>query len=269
MKWSALECASIRAWEEELSRLTINDLQLMKNKGEKIAAGVCYDVQMTKIWERAGVDLLSVGDSVSRTFLGMEDDSEFSLDAMLLFGKAVARVAQRAVVNVDMPTVTCNAGPKAVEEAAKRIKSETLADMTKVDIRTQEEELFDDVLAVIGTGFPVYPQIGFDVWGPSHGSTKDFDHVMKWCNAVQDAGAVMIDLTNVSHEIYSAVANAIKVPVIGGQSGPEADGRIYVSYLLTGYRSDSIDKNDGTPSAAKYIYEIASDAVSKIHSGTW
>lgn len=241
----------------------------MKNNGEKIAAGVCYDVQMTKIWERAGVDLLSVGDSVSRIFLGMDDDSEFSLDAMLLFGKAVTRVAERAVVNIDMPTVTCNAGPKAVEEAAKRIKFETLADMTKVDIRTQEEELFDDVLAVIGTGFPVYPQIGFDVWEPAHGSAKDFDHVMKWCNAVQDAGAVMIDLTNVSHEIYAEVSTSIKIPVIGGQSGPEADGRIYVSYLLAGYRADSIDKTDGSPNAAKYIYEIALDAVSKIHSGAW
>ncbi len=261
--------SALEIMEEELSRLTIEDLQVMKTKGLKIAAGVCYDVQMTKIWERAGVDLLSVGDSVSRIFLGMEDDLEFSLDAMLLFGKAVSRVAEKAVVNVDMPTVTCNAGPKAVEEAAKRIRDETVADMTKVDIRTQEEELFDDVLAVIGTGFPVYPQIGFDVWEPSHGSAKDFDHVMKWCNAVQDAGAVMIDLTNVSHEIYAEVAKSLKVPVIGGQCGPEADGRIYVSYLLTGYRADSIDKEEESPGAAKHIYDIALNAVSKIHAGAW
>ena len=70
-----------------MARLTIADLQQMKNDGRKIAAGVCYDVQMTRILERAGVDLLSVGDSVSRTFLGMESEDEFSLDAMLLFGR--------------------------------------------------------------------------------------------------------------------------------------------------------------------------------------
>ncbi len=137
-----------------MARLTIADLQQMKVDGRKIAAGVCYDAQMTRILEHAGVDLLSVGDSVSRTFLGMEDEDEFTLDAMLLFSKAVCRTAERAVVNVDMPTAVCNAGPKAVEEAAKRIKDELGADMTKVDIRTQEEALFEDVLAVIALAFP-------------------------------------------------------------------------------------------------------------------
>ena len=252
-----------------MPRLTIADLQQMKNEGKKIAAGVCYDVQMTRIWERAGVDLLSVGDSVSRTFLGMENEDEFTIDAMLLFGKAVSRVAERAAVNVDMPTATFTAGPKAVEAAARRIKEETGADMTKVDIRTQEEKLFDDVLAVVQAGLPVYPQIGFDVWEPRHEDAAAHDHVMKWCSAVQDAGAVMIDLTNVSNEIYADVAKAMRVPVIGGQTGPEADGRIYVSYALTGYRADSIDRTDGAPSAAKYIYDIASQAVANVHAGAW
>ena len=252
-----------------MPRLTIADLQRMKDEGRKIAAGVCYDVQMARILERAEVDLLSVGDSVSRTFLGMEDENEFTIDAMLLFGKAVSRVAERAAVNVDMPTATCNAGPKAVEEAARRIKDETGADMTKVDIRTQEERLFDDVLAVIGTGLPVYPQIGFDVWEPRHEDAAAHEHVLKWCQAVQDAGAVMIDLTNVSHEIYADVARSMRVPVIGGQTGPEADGRIYVSYALAGYRVDTMDRTDGSASAARYIYDIAQQAIANVHAGAW
>ena len=252
-----------------MARLTIADLQRMNDEGRKIAAGVCYDVQMTRIWERAGVDLLSVGDSVSRTFLGMEDEDEFTIDAMLLFGRAVARVAERAVVNVDMPTAVCNAGAKAVEAAARRIGEETGADMTKVDIRTREEALFDDVLAVIEAGLAVYPQIGFDVREPAHGDAAAREHVLRWAGAVQDAGAVMIDLTNVTHDIYAEVSKAMRVPVIGGQTGPEADGRIYVSYALTGYRSDTIDRTDGGPSAARYIFEIASAAVANVHAGTW
>ncbi len=74
---------------------------------------------------------------------------------------------------------------------------------------------------------------------------------MKWANAVQDAGAVMIDLTNVTLNIYADVSKAMRIPVIGGQTSPESDGRIYVSYALVGYRSDAIDRADG--SAAKYI----------------
>ncbi len=252
-----------------MARVTIADLQQMKNEGRKIAAGVCYDVQMARILERAGVDLLSVGDSASRTFLGMETEDEFTLDAMLLFGKAVSRVAERAAVNIDMPTALCNAGPKAVEAAAQHIKEETSADMTKVDIRTQEEQLFDDVLAVVGTGLPVYPQIGFDVWEPRREDAAAHEHVLKWCAAVQDAGAVMIDLTNVSHEIYADVARSMRVPVIGGQTGPEADGRIYVSYALTGYRADALDRTDGGASAAKYIYDIVQQAIGNVHAGAW
>ena len=250
-----------------MARLTIADLQQMKVDGRKIAAGVCYDVQMTRILERAGVDLLSVGDSVSRTFLGMENEDEFTLDAMLLFGKAVCRTAERAVVNVDMPTAVCNAGPKAVEVAAKRIKNELGADMTKVDIRTQEEALFEDVLAVIAAGLPVYPQIGFPVGEPRHGGPETHEHIMKWANAVQDAGAVMIDLTNVTLDIYADVSKAMHIPVIGGQTGPESDGRIYVSYALVGYRADAIDRADG--SAAKYIFDIANEAIANVHAGTW
>ena len=252
-----------------MPRMTIADLQRMKDDGQKIAAGVCYDVQMTRILERAGVDLLSVGDSVSRTFLGMESEDEFSLDAMLLFGKAVSRVAERAVVNVDMPTAVCGAGPSAVAEAARRIREETGADMTKVDIRTQEEALFDCVLAVVESGLPVYPQIGFPVGEPRHGGPETREHVMKWANAVQDAGAVMIDLTNVTLDIYAEASAAMRVPVIGGQTGPESDGRIYVSYALAGYRADTIDRTDGAPSAARYIYDVARDAVAAVHAGTW
>lgn len=249
-----------------MARLTIADLQQMKRDGNKIAAGVCYDVQMTRIWERAGVDLLSVGDSVSRTFLGMESEGEFTIDAMLLFGKAVSRVAQRAVVNVDMPGSVASAGSKAVESAARRIKSETGADMTKIDIRTQEEELFDGVLAVLEAGLPVYPQIGFDVWEPAHGDAAAHEHVLKWCDAVQQAGAVMIDLTNVSHEIYADVSATMKIPVIGGQSGPEADGRIYVSYALAGYRADKLDADADTPNAAQFMFDVARNAIDEVHS---
>ncbi|MDE2837158.1 MAG: 3-methyl-2-oxobutanoate hydroxymethyltransferase [Chloroflexota bacterium] len=252
-----------------MARLTIADLQQMKNDGKKIAAGVCYDVQMTRILERAGVDLLSVGDSVSRTFLGMQSEDEFSLEAMLLFGKAVSRVAERAAVNVDMPTVVCNAGPKAVEAATRRIKEETGADMTKVDIRMQEEELFDDVLAVIEAGLPVYPQIGFPVFEPRHGGPETHEHIMKWANAVQDAGAVMIDLTNVTLDIYADVAKTMRIPVIGGQTGPESDGRIYVSYMLAGYRANDLDRTDGGPNAARYMLEAFEKTFASVHDATW
>ncbi len=89
---------------------------------------------------------------------------------------------------------------------------------------------------------------------------------LKWAHAVEDAGAAMIDLTMVSHEIYEAVTKAMTIPVIGGQSGPEADGRIYVGASMTGYQTGLLDRADAPPSAAAFMYDIIEKAVSETHS---
>ena len=251
-----------------MARLTVADLQEMKRDGKKIAAAVVYEFQMAKICDRAGADLLSVGDSLGRVFLGQESVDDFRIDEMIPFAKAVTRAATHAVVSVDMPTATCKAGPAAVARAARRIKEEVGADMTKVDIREQEEELFDDVRAVIETGLAVYPQVGFPAGAAStglRGTPADRDHVLKWAHALQDAGAALLDLTSVTAEIYGEVCKSLRIPVIGGQTGPEADGRIYVSYSLVGYQAAALDRSGA--SAARFIYDIAKKAIDGVHAG--
>ena len=254
-----------------MARLTVADLQKMKDDGKKIAAGVVYEAQMTRIFERAGVDLLSVGDSLGRAFLGHEKSSDYLFEEMLVFGRAVSRTAERAVVNLDMPGSVGDRGATEVLKAARRIKEETSADMTKVDIRGQEEALIDEVQAVIEGGLSAYPQIGFEyvAGGDMHGSPADHENTLKWAHAVEDAGASIIDLTMVSHEIYADVAKSVHIPVIGGQAGPEADGKIYVSYGLVGYQAQTIDRDDGRPSAARFMYDIAKEAVDAVHAGAW
>ena len=253
-----------------MPRKTIADLQRMKERGQKICAGVVYEAQMTRIFERAGVDMLSVGDSLGRALLNYPNSDDYPVDDMLVFARAVCRTAEKAVVNVDLPTQVCDAGPKEVERVARILKN-IGADMTKIDIRTREEELFDEVHAVIASGIAAYPQIGFPVApdAPRHGSSEDHDHVMKWAQAAQDAGAVMIDLTMVTPDIYRDVTRSMSIPVIGGQAGPEADGKIWVAWSLVGYLAQTIDAEGDAPSAAKYIYDIVSKAVGDVHAGAW
>lgn len=254
-----------------MARLTIQDLQQMKRDGKKIAATVVYDFQMTKICEKAGADLLSVGDSLGRRFLGQSGADDTTIEDMIPFAKAVVRARERAVVSVDMPTSTCNAGPLEVAKAARRIKDEVGADMTKVDLRQQEDKFFDDVRTVLDIGLPVYPQIGFPAGGGGgklYGSAEDREHILKWAHALEDAGASMLDLTSVTPEIYAEVCQGLKIPVIGGQAGPEADGKIYVSYSLVGYQAADIGRTD-KPSTARFIYDIAKGAIDNVHSGKW
>ena len=89
-------------------KLTPKDLQQMKAEGKKIAAAVVYDATMTEICEAAGVDLLSIGDSVGRTYLGQDEPDDYTVEEMMVFARAVGRTAKRAVVSVDMNPPSLN-----------------------------------------------------------------------------------------------------------------------------------------------------------------
>jgi 3-methyl-2-oxobutanoate hydroxymethyltransferase len=255
-----------------VARLTVADLQQMKRDGRKIAAAVVYEYQMTRICERAGVDLLSVGDSLGRNILGQEDLDECTVDDMIPFARAVVRGRERAVVSVDMPTTPSRGGPAEVGRAAKRFKDEAGVDMTKIDIRTREEELFDGVLAVIEAGLEVYPQIGFPTQGANRGVQSGPEvhaHVMKWAHAIEEAGAALIDLTNVPPDIYEDVCKSLRIPVIGGQAPAQADGKIQVAVNGVGYFAHTIDRTDGRPNAAKYMFDVMQGLIDSIHAGKW
>ncbi len=72
-----------------MARLTVEDLHEMKRNGQKIAAAVVYEYQMTKICEMAGVDVLSVGDSLGRNMPGHDHVDECTVDDMIPFARAV------------------------------------------------------------------------------------------------------------------------------------------------------------------------------------
>ena len=252
--------------------LTPTDLQQMKRDGKKIAAAVVYEYQMAKICERAGVDVLSVGDSLGRNVLGQADVDDCTVDDMIPFAKAVVRGRERAVVSVDMPTTPSRAGPAEVAKAAKRFKDEAGVDMVKIDIRTREEELFEELAAVIDIGLYVYPQIGYPTQGPTRGiqsGPEVLDHVMKWAHKIQDAGAAMIDLTNVPPDVYEQVCKSLRIPVIGGQAPQQADGKIQVAVSGLGYFAATIDRDDGRPNMAKFAHDTMKKYIDDIHAGKW
>ncbi len=248
-------------------KVTVATLHQMKREGRRIAVGVCYEAQMAQILERAGVDMLSVGDSVGRVFLAHTAPDALTVDEMIPFCRAVRRVAQRALVNCDLPDQAARAGPRAAAAAARRLASEAGAEMVKVDTREDMDGLFPVVEAVIATGIPTYPQIGYDALGPLHGGAAVRDEMVHRAQALERAGAAAIDLTAVTRDIYGAVARAVRIPVLGGQAGPEADGKIYVSYNLVGYQAAALERADDRPNVARTILEIATSAFANVRAG--
>ena len=98
------------------SKIRITDLRDKKQRGDKIAMLTAYDANMARLLDRAGVDVLLVGNSVGVVMLGYEDTLSVTLADMLHHTRAVARGTSRALVVADMPFMTYQV---SVEEAVR------------------------------------------------------------------------------------------------------------------------------------------------------
>src|SRR5207244_1391464 len=116
------------------------------------------DFPMARILDMAGADLLSAGDSVGRNFWGNSTHNEVTLEQMIVVCKAVARGAERAVVNCDIPFGPVQAGVQSGLDAAIRLVKEGQAEMVKVDNAIAN---LDVVKAIAKSGIPVFTQFGF------------------------------------------------------------------------------------------------------------
>jgi 3-methyl-2-oxobutanoate hydroxymethyltransferase len=255
-----------------LAKLTVTDLQQFKRDGKKIAAAVVYDVPMTRIFERAGVDFLSVGDSFASYLFGGSMD-EVSVEEMVIFARAVTRAAERAVVSVDIPIGICTRGATDVLQAALRIKEAAAPDMVKLFIPAGEDGLVEQVHAVREAGLAAYCRVrypGARGHDDIRSSPDGHAHVLKWAHAVEDAGASLIDLYQAPAEMYGELAKSVGIPVIGGQwATREGDGKIFVYPNLVGYRGDAIESKPGRPSVARYMYDIIAPELANVHAATW
>ena len=115
-----------------MEKVTIPALQQMKRDGRKIVGVVAWDYPIAQIAERAGVDLVSVGDSVGFNLWGHSTETEVTVDELLVVCKAVRRGVKRALVSCDVPFGPVQAGTEASVSAAIRFVQEGGADMVKV-----------------------------------------------------------------------------------------------------------------------------------------
>lgn len=244
-----------------MTKLTVAGLQQMKRNGEKIVGVVCYDYPMARILDMAGADILSAGDSVGRNYWGQKTHNEVTVDQMVLVCKAVARGAERAVVNCDIPFGPVQAGVHAGLEAAIRLVKEGDAEMVKVDNAIAN---LDVVKAIAKAGIPVFTQFGFSpqsslAMGDFHAHTDEMvkqrkTKLIEEAKILEDAGASLLDCTGVTSDVYGAISEASSLPVLGGAATHEADGKIGGMY----YRVDQLEEGrPGRPNLAKYLYDGA------------
>jgi 3-methyl-2-oxobutanoate hydroxymethyltransferase len=209
-----------------MDRITIPALQEMKRQGRKIVAVVAWDAVMAQVAERAGVDLLSVGDSVGKNLWGHATENEVTVDELLVVCKAVRRGAQRALVSCDAPAA---AEPLS---AARRLVKEGGADMIKVHASP-------DVVRQL-------TEAGIAVFAEFHGG-RAVAELVEEARRLEGVGAAMLDFRHSGPEAGAAVVKAVKIPVIGGLGGgPWLDGRVRMAHAALGYGMSWLDSSTET-----------------------
>jgi len=237
------------------SKLTISALQQMKRDGRKIVGVVAWDFQIAQIADRAGVDLVSVGDSVGVNLWGHATDAEVTVDEMLICCKAVCRGAKRALVSCDIPHGAVHAGATVAVRAALQIAKEGGAEMVKV--------LGDAglVRAIVEAGVPVFAEF--------HGENGHVDRLVEDAKRLQDAGASLLDFRHSGPVAGAAVTRAVSIPVIGGLGGgPWLDGRVRLAHTAIGYAAKWIDARTETyGNAAKLSLDAFHALIDDVRAG--
>jgi 3-methyl-2-oxobutanoate hydroxymethyltransferase len=232
--------------------VTLSALQQMKQDGRKIVGVVAYDYQIAQVVERAGVDIVSVGDSVGVNLWGHRDQLEVTVDEMVLVCKAVRRGVTRALLSCDIPFGSLQEGGDAARRAAVRLVEEGGADLVKLD---GAAAFPDAVKAIIDAGIPVWAQFGITPhtafrYGDISSSAHEFaagikDQLVGEARLLEELGASMLDFTNSGPVAGPEAVRAVRIPVIGGLGGgPWLDGRIRSVFAATGYSASA--SNDPT-----------------------
>ena len=223
---------------KEIKKVTTHILQEMKNRGEKISMLTAYDYSMAKIIDRAGIDVILVGDSASNVMAGYETTLPITLDEMIYHAKSVVRAVDRALVIVDLPFGTYQSNSKEALSSAIRIMKETGAGAVKLEGGMESEE---SIKRILSAGIPVMGHLGltpqsinkFGTYAVRAKDDEEASRLVEDAYLLQELGCFAIVLEKIPASLTSRIVSEIKIPIIGIGAGA-ADGQVLVMHDMLG-----------------------------------
>ncbi|HTW79741.1 MAG TPA: 3-methyl-2-oxobutanoate hydroxymethyltransferase [Terracidiphilus sp.] len=220
-------------------KIRVPDLAVMKSRGERIVMLTAYDATMARLFDRAGVDVLLVGDSLGHVILGLDTTIPVTLDAIIHHTQAVTRGANRALVVADMPFLTYQVTAEQAMHNAARLFQEGGAAAIKVE---GGHALADTVHRLTAAGLPVMGHLGLTPQhvhslGGMRRQARDetaASELLLDALELQDAGAFAVVLEAIPDAVAEAVTSRLHIPTIGIGAGPLCDGQVLVSYDILG-----------------------------------
>jgi len=236
----------------------------MKKERKKISVITSYDYTLASLCDKAGIDILLVGDSAGMVMLGYENTIPVTMEQMCMFTESVSNARNNSLLVSDLPFMSYQASIEdAVNNSGRLVKAG--ADAVKLE---GGSVMAKTVRAVVDVGIPVMGHLGLQPQTTMlsqgykvQGRTKDA--AMKLIQDAQDleeAGVFSIALEMVSHEVAEIISKTISVPIIGIGSGVGCDGQVLVVQDLLGMY-DKI-----RPKFAKRYMNLSEDIVRSLES---
>jgi 3-methyl-2-oxobutanoate hydroxymethyltransferase len=221
------------------SRITTAVLRQHKASGKKIVVVTAYDVAFARLADRAGVDVVLVGDTVGMVFQGQDSTLPVTVDDIVYHSRAVARGLTRAHLVADLPFMSYQTSLQDGLRSAGRLMKEGGAHAVKLE---GGEEVAELVAHLTRIGIPVMGHVGmtpqsmhefggFKVQGRTEGQRR---RILAGARALAEAGAYAMVLETMPAALAAEVTLASPVPTIGIGAGPACDGQVLVMHDLLG-----------------------------------
>lgn len=222
-----------------MSKITTQQLKEMKEQGIKISMTTAYDFPTAYLVNKAGIEIILIGDSLSMTVLGHDSTVSCTMEQMLHHISPVVKGAPNALIIGDMPFGSYNVSKEQAIMNATRLVKEGGCDAVKLEGGI---EMADTVKAIVKAGIPVMGHIGltpqtiskiggFKVQGKGAEAAKE---VLNDALALQEAGAWGLILECIPEQLGKLITKKVSIPTIGIGAGQHCDGQVLVFHDMFG-----------------------------------
>lgn len=228
---------------DDSRKVTTHRLYEMKQRGEKIAMLTAYDYSMAQIIDRAGMDVILVGDSASNVMAGNITTLPITLDQMIYHGKSVVKAVRRALVVVDLPFGSYQGNSKEALASAIRVMKETHADCIKME---GGAEIRESIQRVLCAGIPIMGHLGltpqsinkFGTYTVRAREEAEAAKLVEDARLLEELGCFALVLEKIPADLATRVACELRIPVIGIGAGGGVDGQVLVMHDMLGINQD-------------------------------
>lgn len=228
---------------KEIKRITTETLRKMKFEGEKISMLTAYDFTIATLVDKAGTEVILVGDSAANVMAGHETTLPITLDQMIYHAQCVVRGAKRALVVVDLPFGTYQSDPQKALDSAIRIMKESGAHAIKLEGGKEVEE---SIRRIVNAGIPVMGHLGltpqsiyqFGSYKVRAKEEAEANQLIEDAKLLESLGCFSLVMEKIPAELATKVTSSISIPTIGIGAGNGCDGQVLVVHDMLGLNNE-------------------------------